>query len=155
MGKGRGMITWSVNALVCFVTKKLVKLTKYANAELNISNHKILESSLASEIVIPMTSSSIMIEAGRRNATATGAMYIRRFIELSFSLRNQRNHFSTDLDKKSERYYIWNMNVSLIQSAEFQYNGLKVWAHYPQQDPLKHCFECPGCCSCDAHYESK
>lgn len=84
---------------MCFVTKKLVKLTRYAKQELKRSNHKILESSLASEIVIPTTSSSIMIEAGRRNATATGAMYIRRFIELSFSLTNKRNHFSTNLAK--------------------------------------------------------
>lgn len=81
------------------MTKKLVKLTKYASAELKISNHKIVESSLASEIVIPTTSSSIIIEAGRRNATATGAMYIRRFIEFSFSLRNQRNYFITSLAK--------------------------------------------------------
>jgi len=79
-------------------------LTKYANAELNKSNHKIVESSLASATVIPITSGSIMIEAGRRNATATGAMYMRRFIELSLSLRNQTNHFSTDLAKKSYSY---------------------------------------------------
>lgn len=90
-GKERGD-TWSVNALVWFVTKKLVKLTKYAREELKRSNHKIFESSLASAIVIPTTSSSIIIEAGRRNATATGAMYMRRFIELSFSLRDQRNN---------------------------------------------------------------
>jgi hypothetical protein len=38
-------------------------------------------SSLAREIVIPTTSLSIKKAAGTRTKTATGAMYIKRFIE--------------------------------------------------------------------------
>lgn len=78
--------TCRVRALVCFVTKKLVKFTKYASDELKSRYHTILKSSLASAIVIPITLLSMNNEAGRRNATATGAMYIRRFIEWSLSL---------------------------------------------------------------------
>lgn len=77
---------------MCLVTKKLVKLTKYASEELNIRYHKNSTSCLASAIVIPTTSFSIISAAGRRNIAATGAMYMRRFIELSFSLRHQRKH---------------------------------------------------------------
>lgn len=79
---------------MCLVTKKLVKFTKYANAELKIRYHRILTSSLASASVMLTTFSSIRSAAGRRNATATGAMYIRRFIELSFSLEKCNNYFS-------------------------------------------------------------
>lgn len=77
---------------MCLVTKKLVKLTKYASEELNIRYHKNSTSCLASAIVIPTTSFSIISAAGRRNIAATGAMYMRRFIELSFSLRHQPKH---------------------------------------------------------------
>ena len=79
-------LTWRVKALVCLVTTKLVRFTKYAKAELNSKYQIILISSLASAIVMPTTLSSIMIVAGRRRTTAIGAMYRRRFIELSFSL---------------------------------------------------------------------
>ena len=80
------MHTWRVRALVCFVTKKLVKFTKYARAELNSRYQTIFISSLASASVIPTTFSSIKSVAGSKNTTAIGAMYKSRFIEFSFSL---------------------------------------------------------------------
>lgn len=124
---------------MCFVTKKLVKLTKYANPELKISNHKIFESSLASAIVIPTTSSSIINATGSRNATDTGAMYIRRFIELSLSLRSHRVHFSTNQALNAKILtMLW---MVLIQSTVhddisqmFKLYGRKVWAHYASED---------------------
>lgn len=86
----KGGNTCRVRALVCFVTKKLVRLTKYAKEELNSRYQTILISSLARARVIPTTSSSMMSVAGSRNTTAIGAMYMRRFIEFSFSLKNDR-----------------------------------------------------------------
>lgn len=82
--------TCRVSALVCFVTKKLVKLTKYAKQELNNSNQTIVKSFFASWIVMPTTLSSIKIVAGSKKITAIGAMYNNRFIELSFSLQDIR-----------------------------------------------------------------
>jgi hypothetical protein len=72
---------------VCFVTKKLVKFTKYASEELNSKYQMILTSSLARARVIPTTFSSMISVAGSKNTTAIGAMYRRRFIEFSFSLK--------------------------------------------------------------------
>ena len=78
--------TCRVKALVCFVTRKLVKFTKYAKAELNRRYQITLKSSFASANVMPTTLSSIMSVVGSRKITAIGAIYRRRFIELSFSL---------------------------------------------------------------------
>lgn len=66
--------TWSVKALVCLVTKKFVKFTKYARVELNNRYHISLKSSLASAIVMPTTFSSITNVAGSNKITAIGAM---------------------------------------------------------------------------------
>lgn len=82
--------TCRVSALVCLVTKKLVKLTKYDKQELNSSNQTIVKSFFASSIVTPTTLSSIKIVAGSKKITAIGAMYNNRFIELSFSLQDIR-----------------------------------------------------------------
>ena len=71
---------------MCLVTKKFVKLTQYAKAELKSRYQIILISSLARATVMPTTFSSIISVAGSKNTTATGAMYSRRFIEFSFSL---------------------------------------------------------------------
>lgn len=90
--------TWRVRALVFFVTKKLVKLTKYAREELNSRYQMILISSLASANVIPTTFASIKSVAGSRSITAIGAMYRRRFIEFNFSLDEENSkHFSFPL----------------------------------------------------------
>lgn len=78
--------TCRVNALVCFVTKKLVKLTKHAKQELNSRYQIMLKSVLASSIVTAITSSSMKIVAGTKRITAIGAMYMSRFMELIFSL---------------------------------------------------------------------
>jgi len=78
--------TWRVKALVCLVTKKLVKFTKYASEELNSRYQTILESLLARSTVISNTLSSINSVAGSKKTIAIGAMYSRRFIEFSFSL---------------------------------------------------------------------
>ena len=82
--------TCRVSALVCLVTKKLVKLTKYDKQELNKSNQTIVKSFFASSIVTPTTLSSIKIVAGSKKITAIGAMYNNRFIELSFSPSEDR-----------------------------------------------------------------
>lgn len=66
--------TWRVKALVLLVTKKLVKFTKYAKAELKSRYHTIFISFLARAIVIPTTFSSISSVAGSKNTTAIGAM---------------------------------------------------------------------------------
>lgn len=95
--------TWRVKALVCFVTKKLVKFTKYAREELKSKYQIILISSLASVIVTPTTSFSIHSVTGSRNSTAIGAMYRRRFIELSFSLeKKQRQGMTTVLFSRTK-----------------------------------------------------
>lgn len=78
--------TWRVKALVYFVTKKLVKFTKYAKEELNRRYKINLESSLASASVTLITFFSIMIVAGSIKMTAIGAIYRRRFMEFNFSL---------------------------------------------------------------------
>lgn len=78
--------TWSVNALVCLVTKKLVRFTKYASEELNSRYQMIFLSSRARARVMPTTFSSMKSAAGSRKTTAIGAMYRRRFMEFSFSL---------------------------------------------------------------------
>lgn len=78
--------TWRVKALVCLVTRKFVKLTRYAKAELKRRYQTMLTSFLAREIVIPTTLSSINNVAGSKITTATGAMYNKRFMEFSFSL---------------------------------------------------------------------
>ena len=79
--------TWRVKALVCLVTKKLVKFTKYASDELKSKYQTILISFLARATVILTTFSSINRAAGNKKTTAIGAMYSSRFIELSFSLQ--------------------------------------------------------------------
>ena len=86
--------TWRVRALVCFVTKKLVRFTKYASAELNSKYQMILTSSLARASVIPTTFSSMISVNGSKITTAMGAMYRRRFIEFSFSLEEKKKTYS-------------------------------------------------------------
>lgn len=61
---------WRVKAVVCLVTKKFVKFTKYANAELNKRYHTIFVSFLASAVVMPTTFSSIYSVAGSKKTTA-------------------------------------------------------------------------------------
>ena len=82
--------TCSANALVCFVTKKLVKLTGYYKQELNNSNQTIVKSFLTSSVVTPTTLSSIKRVAGSKRMRTIGAMYKSRFIELSFSPSDDR-----------------------------------------------------------------
>lgn len=79
---------------MCFVTKKLVRFTKYAKAELKSRYQMILMSSLARARVRPTTFSSINSVAGSRSRTAIGAMYRRRFIGFSFSLEQNNKIFS-------------------------------------------------------------
>ena len=93
--------TWRVRALVCFVTKKLVRFTKYASAELNSKYQMILTSSLARASVIPTTFSSMISVNGSKITTAMGAMYRRRFIEFSFSLEEKKKNIQTSQHTKS------------------------------------------------------
>ena len=81
---------------MCFVTKKLVRLTRYAKEELKMRYHKIFESSLASEIVIPTTSSSIMSDIGRRNNSHWSLVH-EKVHRIKLFTENQRNHFSISL----------------------------------------------------------
>jgi hypothetical protein len=88
----------------------LVKFTKYASEELNSKYQMILTSSLARARVIPTTFSSMISVAGSKNTTAIGAMYRRRFIEFSFSLKKkckllsiQRAWPSTSFAKKKNK----------------------------------------------------
>lgn len=78
-----------------FVTRKLVRLTKYASDELKRRYQMILISSLASASVIPTTLSSIISVAGSKKTTAIGAIYKRRFMEFSFSLYKVKGHIGT------------------------------------------------------------
>jgi hypothetical protein len=87
---------------VCFVTKKLVRFTKYASAELNSKYQMILLSSLARATVIPTTFSSMTSVTGSKITTAIGAMYRRRFIEFSFSLEEKKKEADTNFSAYKE-----------------------------------------------------
>lgn len=77
---------------MCLVTRKLVKLTKYAREELKKRYQISLTSFLARSIVIPTTFSSIIRVAGSKHVTAIGAMYSSKFMEFSLSLeKNQKS----------------------------------------------------------------
>lgn len=65
---------------MCLVTKKLVKLTKYASDELKSKYQTILISSLARATVISTTFSSINSVAGSKKTTAIGAKYIKELL---------------------------------------------------------------------------
>lgn len=90
--------TCRVKALVCLVTKKLVKFTKYASEELKSRYQTILESCLARATVISKTLSSINSVAGSKKTTAIGAMYSSKFIEFSFSLKKKKKGSSQILN---------------------------------------------------------
>jgi hypothetical protein len=101
--------TCRVKALVCLVTKKLVKFTKYASEELKSRYQTILESCLARATVISKTLSSINSVAGSKKTTAIGAMYSSKFIEFSFSLKKKKkriisNSQSSLFGKKKNEY---------------------------------------------------
>lgn len=87
--------------LVCLVTKKLVRLTKYTKEELKSRYHTIFTSCLASATVMTSTFGSIHNVIGNKSTTAIGAMYKRRFIKFSFSL--EKSEKNSDLTRFSKR----------------------------------------------------
>jgi hypothetical protein len=142
--------TCRVSALVCLVTKKLVRLTKYAKQELNNSSQTIVKSFLASSIVMPTTLSSIKIVAGSKKRTAIGAMYKSRFIELSFSLIRKEN-----TNEKTKEIYEFK-TICKKQVTHIKNKGK--WRILPlrrQKNPLQHCLQCPCSSGSNAHDESK
>ena len=146
--------TCRVNALVCFVTKKLVKLTKYAKQELNNSNQTIVKSFFASWIVMPTTLSSIKIVAGSKKITAIGAMYNNRFIELSFSLQDIRTEKHSASTQMQSSKWIQG-NVYRVVNTYKREDKVTKLPLRRQKNSLQYCLQRP-CCSCSyAHYEAK
>lgn len=73
-GKRRRVQTWSVNALVCLVTKKFNKLAPYAIIELIKISRTRYRCVIASVIVASITLGSITSVAGSKTRTAIGDM---------------------------------------------------------------------------------
>jgi hypothetical protein len=74
-----------VSALVCLVTKKLVRLTKYAVSEFTTSSSTKPKFSRESWSALSMAPGSRRMVAGISAKVEMGAMYSSRFIEFSFS----------------------------------------------------------------------
>ena len=71
--------TCRVRGLVYLVTRKLVRFTKYAVAELTTSRGIISQSFFAWLMAMPSALSSISSVAGTSSTTQMGAMYSSRF----------------------------------------------------------------------------
>lgn len=89
-GAKRSERTCSVRALVCLVTMKFMRLTRYAMVMFPARNTKMSGDSAPFCSVTARTLPSMRREAGRSATLAMGAMYMRRFMELSFSESEER-----------------------------------------------------------------